>query len=96
MLFQVPQLIDIEDKIVGPLTIKQFLYLGGGMMILAFLWVSLTLGAFIIASIPIIFLSLSLSFYKINGRPFIYFLNSFIIYSIKPKLYLWKKETKKI
>ena len=96
MIFQVPQLIDIEDKIVGPLTMKQFLYLGGGLMSLAFFWMYLTLGAFIIAAIPVILLSLALSFYKINGRPFIYFLNSFITYSVKPKLYLWKKETKKI
>ena len=30
MRFQVPQFIDIEDKIFGPLTFKQFVYLAGG------------------------------------------------------------------
>lgn len=91
MQFQVPQLIDIEDKIIGPLTLKQFLYLGGGAMAVAFLWSVLTLGAFIIVAAPVIALALSLAFYKINGRPFVNFLNSFITYSVKPKLYLWKK-----
>ena len=30
MQFQVPQFIEIEDKIFGPLTFKQFIYLAGG------------------------------------------------------------------
>ncbi|MCG2809176.1 MAG: PrgI family protein, partial [Candidatus Portnoybacteria bacterium] len=78
-------------KIIGPLTLKQFLYLGGGAMAVAFLWSVLTLGAFIIVAAPVIALALALAFYKINGRPFVNFLNSFITYSVKPKLYLWKK-----
>ena len=31
MRFEVPQFIDIEDKIIGPLTWRQFIYLGGGV-----------------------------------------------------------------
>lgn len=92
MQFQVPQFIDIEDKIIGPLTLKQFLYMAGGLMILAFLWLYLKLGLFIIVAIPIVLLSLALAFYKINGRPFIYFLGAFITYLTKPRLYLWKKD----
>ena len=30
MMFSVPQFIDVEDKIIGPLTLKQFIYLAGG------------------------------------------------------------------
>ena len=30
MRFEVPQFIEIEDKIFGPLTWKQFIYLAGG------------------------------------------------------------------
>jgi hypothetical protein len=30
MRYQVPQFIDVEDKVIGPLTIKQFIYLAGG------------------------------------------------------------------
>lgn len=92
MQFQVPQFVDIEDKIIGPLTLKQFLYLMGGLAALAFLWFYLKLGLFIIIAIPVALLSLTLAFYKINGRPFIYFLGAFVIYMVKPKLYLWKKD----
>ena len=31
MRFEVPQFIEIEDKIFGPFTWKQFVYLGGGI-----------------------------------------------------------------
>jgi len=92
MQFQVPQFIDIEDKIIGPLTLKQFLYMAGGLMVLAFLWLYLELGLFIIVAVPIVLLSLALAFYKINGRPFIYFLGALATYLTKPRLYLWKKD----
>ncbi|NCT02072.1 PrgI family protein, partial [Candidatus Parcubacteria bacterium] len=31
MRFEVPQFIEVEDKIFGPLTWRQFLYLSGGL-----------------------------------------------------------------
>ncbi|TSC61742.1 MAG: SsrA-binding protein, partial [Parcubacteria group bacterium Athens0416_74] len=31
MQFQVPQFIEVEDKIVGPLTFKQFVFIAGGL-----------------------------------------------------------------
>lgn len=91
MQFKVPQFIDIEDKIIGPLALKQFLYLVGGGMLIAFLWTRLTLGVFIIASLPVVLLAAALAFYKVNGRPFIYYIKSLILYLIKPKIYIWKK-----
>jgi len=94
MQFKVPQFVEIEDKIVGPLTLKQFLYIAGGGGILAVLWFYLTLGAFLIVGIPIGIFVLALAFYKINGRPFIYAIGSFIKYMAKPRLYLWKKDKK--
>ena len=30
MRFQVPQFIEVEDKIFGPFTLKQFIYMAGG------------------------------------------------------------------
>ena len=91
MEFKVPQFIELEDKIVGPLTLKQFLFIGGGAGILFVLWFFLTLGAFIIAAIPIAALSAALAFYKPSGRPFPTMIVSFINYILKPRLYLWKK-----
>lgn len=89
--YQVPQFIDIEDKIIGPLTIKQFIYLasGGGAIVASFYLLPFIL--FIAAAVPIAALSLGLAFLKINGIPFPKVLASMIGYLMKPHLYLWKQ-----
>ena len=89
--FQVPQFIEIEDKIIGPLTLKQFLYLTAGAALLFILYFFLTFVPWFIVALIIAPLALALAFLKINGRPFIYFLMSAIGFIFKPKLYLWKK-----
>jgi len=92
MQFRVPQFIEIEDQIIGPLTIKQFLYLLAGVGILVILWFYLTLGAFLLIGLPISILVLALAFYKVNGQPFITIIGSFLKYITKPRLYLWRKK----
>ena len=87
-----PQFIDVEDKIFGPLTLKQFIYLAGGasVAVISALFFGKFLGL-LIAS-PIIILALALAFYKINNRPFIYTLESSFRYLTKDKLYIWQKK----
>lgn len=88
---QVPQFIDIEDKIVGPFTLKQFGYFAGGAVIIGIFYMLFKLYIVIIFGIPIIGLSAALSFYKINGRPFLYYLMGFISFGITQHIYIWKK-----
>jgi len=92
MQFNVPQFIEIKDKIIGPLTLRQFFYILIGAGVLAILWFFAELWIFLIIAIPIIAFCLLLAFYKFNGRPFIYFVGSLISYLLKPKLYLWKRK----
>jgi hypothetical protein len=96
MQFQVPQFIEVEDKIFGPLTLKQFLYLAGGAgaCVALFIYIPYTIIA-ILLIIPVAGFSLALTFYKINDRPFIDVVQSYFYYSIGSKLYLWKKAEKK-
>ena len=96
MKFQVPQFIEIEDKIIGPLTIKQFTYIvgGAGMVFIFYTFLPIYIAILLIA--VVVPLSLALSFYKINNKPFIDFLESAFIYYTKQNLYIWKKEPKKI
>ncbi|MDD5318403.1 MAG: PrgI family protein [Candidatus Pacebacteria bacterium] len=96
MRFQVPQFIEVEDKIFGPFTFKQFVYLVGGVAGAYLVW--RVLPAFIgpIFALPILGLALALAFYKVNNRPFIDVVESAITYFIGNKLYIWKKEDKKI
>jgi len=91
MQFQVPQFIDIEDKVIGPLTIKQFLYLLAGGVVVFILYKTLNLFATIILGIPIIGIAIALAFAKIGNQPFIGFLKNFIGFIRKPDFYVWKK-----
>lgn len=93
MQFQVPQFINIEDKIIGPLTLKQFLWLLPAAGILFITWTYVDLGIFILIAIPVIGIFGALGFVKINGRSLISFLASAIGFYSKPKLYLWKRKT---
>lgn len=95
MRFQVPQFIEVEDKIFGPLTFKQFIYVAGGVGVSAVLFVFLPNFLAILISLPILIFAAALAFYKINGKPFINVVESFVKYTLTSKLYLWKKEEKK-
>ena len=94
MRFQVPQFIEIEDKIFGPLTLKQFIYLagGGGLSFLVYQFIT-----FLIA-VPIIVIIMSfagaLAFYKVNNKPFINVVEAAFKYFFHAKLYVWKKSDK--
>lgn len=91
MRFEVPQFIEIEDKIFGPLTWRQFLYLGGGLGMAVVIFLMLPLIIFLIFGIPLALLAGALAFYPVNSRPFSYFLESVLNYITKDKLYLWRK-----
>lgn len=92
MQFEVPQFIEIEDKIFGPFTWRQFLYLGGGggMCLVAFL-----LLPFVFAIIPIAIVGLftaALAFYPVNNRPFSHFLEAIYNHYKRDRLYLWQQK----
>ena len=91
MQFKVPQFIDIEDKIFGPLTWKQFIYVagGGGLCYLLYKTLWLPIAAPLILGVAV--LAGSLAFYKINNKPFIFTLQASVKYFIRTKLYIWKK-----
>lgn len=94
MQFQVPQFIEVEDKIFGPLTFKQFIYIAGGAGAAYLLWRALPL--FVAA--PLILgiggLAAALAFFQYNSRPFILAIEHAFFYFIKTKLYLWSNESK--
>ena len=91
MRFQVPQFIDIEDKIFGPFTFHQFAFLigGAGIIFVIYKILPLWIGIFII--LPMAALTVCLVFVKINTKPFIYYLEASFNYLISSKLYVWKQ-----
>lgn len=96
MQFQVPQFIDVEDKIFGPFTVKQFIYLAGAVGIIFVLNSFLPFFFAIIIGGPVIALGVALAFYKVNNRPFINIVEAVFKYILGNRLYIWKKEEKKI
>ena len=92
MRFEVPQFIEIEDKIFGPLTWKQFVYLGGGLALATVLFFMAPFIVFVLLGLPAAGLGFLLGFYPINNRPFSIFLESIVRYAQGTKLYLWRKQ----
>lgn len=96
MQFRVPQFIDVEDKLFGPLTFKQFLYLIGAGALVFLLWTFIPIKIVaLVFIIPVAALGIALSFVQINNKPFIFTLEAAFNYFTKNRLYIWKKEPKK-
>lgn len=95
MRFKVPQFIDIEDKVFGNLSFKQFAYLagGGGLSYIAIRLLPVYIWIIVVPAL--IALALALTFIKVNEKPFAHILEAFIKYYLNSRLYLWKKEYKK-
>lgn len=91
MQHKVPQFIEVEDKIFGPFTLKQFSYLAGGFGLCIIVWRTFADSSFLLFYLaPIVAFSLALTFLKPNGKPFIYLVQNFFYFIIKPKKYFWK------
>ncbi len=90
MQFQVPQFLDVEDKVIGPLTIKQFLYLigGAGFAYLTFRFIPY-IG--LVLSLAFVALGVSLAFYKFNNKPFVYIIEAAYNYIRNARLYVWHR-----
>ena len=96
MRFQVPQFIEIEDKLFGPLTFKQFVYVAGGVGLSVILFLFLPTFLAIIIALPIVLFAAALAFYKVNSKPFVNVVEAFVKYTLTNKLYIWKKEEKAV
>lgn len=88
----VPQFLDAEDKIFGPVTVRQFIELIIAGMICFVFYKVFDFSLFVVASLVVIFLALVIAFAKINGQTFHYFALNFIQTLKSPKLKIWKKK----
>jgi hypothetical protein len=96
MQFQVPQFIEVEDKLFGSLTLKQFIYLTGAAGASVVLWIVLPDFLAFICAIPVIGFAAALAFYKVDDRPFISVLEAAFNFFLRSRLYIWKKEEKPV
>ena len=93
MEFTIPQFIEQAPKIVGPLTWRQFLLIGGAAIVIFFLWFVIKhILLFLVISIFLLGLAVVFAFLQIGGRNFSAVLTNFIIFTISSKLYIWQKK----
>ena len=90
MQFQVPQFAEAEDKIIGPLTLKQFFYVGAGGAIAMLSYFSLAAMPAIIIALISIGVGCAFAFIKINGRPFEKVFVSSILFYWNERIYVWQ------
>lgn len=92
MQFSVPQFVEIEDKIIGPLTLKQFLILlGGGLIELLYRSIFNIGILFFLLSLPTVVAFLYLAFGRLNGRPALSSLPALLKFLTAPKVWVFER-----
>lgn len=93
MQYKVPQDVQREDTIIGPLTLKQMGILGAGGGAAYAIYISLAKSYFIEIWLPpvavISLLTLAFAFIKIHNMPFSQFIMNLIEYNVLAKKRIW-------
>jgi len=87
--FVVPQFIDVEDKIIGPITTRQFIIMLAALLLDFAAYKLATFIFFIFLFFIITGAGIIISFAKINGQPFHYFLLNLFQTMRRPRLRVW-------
>ncbi|MFH1191993.1 MAG: hypothetical protein V1655_00805 [bacterium] len=90
--FVIPQFIDVETKIIGPVTVRQFLIMLITFGIIFITYKLCDFSLFIVAGFTQFAIGGMLAFLKVNGRPVHYFLLNFFETARRPKLKIWYKD----
>lgn len=94
MDFRVPQFIEHDPKILGPFTLSQTLYVGGavGICFILNFYMRENLFLYVMACGLIGGAALALAFGKVEGQVITKVGKNFTAFSLKPRMYLWKKK----
>ena len=93
MQYKVPQNVQREDQIIGPLTLRQLVIIGVGGGMAYMIYIQLSKSYFAEIWLPPVFiisaLTIALAFLKIHGLPFHEFIMHFIEYKFLAKKRIW-------
>ncbi len=89
--FTVPQFIDVEDKVIAFITVRQFLILMATAVVLAIEYKLLFFTTWLVIGIIELIIACVVAFLPVNGRPFHYFILTIIQTLRKPKLRTWNQ-----
>ncbi|MFH1098629.1 MAG: PrgI family protein [Candidatus Uhrbacteria bacterium] len=88
----VPQFIDVEDKIIGPVTTRQFVICLVGSVLIFVTYKLFRFWIFSIVGLLILAAAGTIAFLRINGRPFHFFLLNFVQTFRRPRLKVWRRD----
>lgn len=90
--FVVPQFIEVESKVIGPISVRQFIILLGtaGIMYLEFELFSFVV--FIVLAVITLAIGGTFAFAKVNSQPFHIFILGVIQTAKRPRLSIWHRE----
>jgi hypothetical protein len=71
--FTVPQFIDVESKIIGPITTRQFLIILSAAVVIGISYKLFDFSLFLLITVVVLVIASVFAFVKVNGRPFHYF-----------------------
>lgn len=92
MQFQVPQFIETEDKIIGPLSLRQFMYIAAAAGLSLMLYFTVQTWLWFVLTIFVVGGGVSLAFVKVNGRGLPQIVMSAASFYWKPQIYVWQPE----
>jgi len=87
----VPQFIDVEDKIFGPITTRQFIIILAGGTLEFVLFKLMTFWTFAFVGLLLLAVTGTLAFMRVNGQPFHFFLLNLVQTLRRPRLKAWDK-----
>lgn len=90
--FTVPQFIDVESKIIGPITTRQFLIFLASAVLIAASYKLFDFSLFLVVGTTILALGIVFAFVKINGRPFHFFILNLVQTLRRPHLRVWNHQ----
>lgn len=93
MMYNVPQFIDVEDKVAGPLTWRQLLWMIAMGVIVFLLWMIVGGVAAFVLGVPVVLIFAALAFYRPNGQPLIGFALNGFFFLFRPKVIMWDRPT---
>lgn len=94
MQYQVPQFIDIEDRIVGPFSLRQFMYIGGAGVFIFIFYFTLETWVTVILSLIFGTAGLALALVKVNGQQLPKIVVAAFRYLWRPQTYVWQPAEK--
>ncbi|MEX1112312.1 MAG: PrgI family protein [Candidatus Andersenbacteria bacterium] len=94
MRFQVPQFTDVEDKVIGPFTLRQFFMYVGAAMVLIPVYIFSDLSLFITIALPVAGIAAAFAHLKVNGKSLFTVITNALGFFTSSQIYLWRRTAK--